>query len=523
MFSVLFGYSFTFINSSDSTVVSAQTTGEVETSVEVPFSDDMKTYVRNNSIILADPISVNVGEGSRITVTVINYTGEPLEGSNVKLYSENPDAVLFQPGSPTDQYGMTYGFVTSEVDSEVFVTATAEVHEEIISIEDTAKVEFLLTEEEEISEEDDTIEDREDEIVDDTDDEQDKEESIIDRLPITSREEFEEYVSDFVDSTASSIRNYSSDNPFSTGLAASLPMVTTTSTVLITSGATFFEIPNLLFRIFVWVSNLLGLRKKYKPWGRVYDSITKLPISMAVVRIYDENSSLIGTAVTDINGVFSFKIKNGKYSLNVRKKNYNFPSDVITTSVDGLKKNVYNGGDIEIKENEVHNLSVPVDPVEVSNRDKFFNRLKSRLSWIVTRLNPMLAVLGGLLSLILYFDSSNIVNIVFTILYFILLILHFVTRFLFRRRIGIVYSSSGRRISGVKIGLYDPTYDKLVDYVITESNGEYRFVVPGSYYLLRPVGDDFVIDEKGYEEGYLVGKKTDGVISINRRIKLRKV
>src|SRR3989344_7915412 len=98
---------------------------------------------------------------------------------------------------------------------------------------------------------------------------------------------------------------------------------------------TFLTLPNLLIALFMLLKNILdtlraiagtddkslsskkvfflllpvSLRKKEKPWGVVYDSVTKLPIDPALVTLTTHDPRLPDiqeTRVSDINGRFSF-------------------------------------------------------------------------------------------------------------------------------------------------------------------------------------------------------------------------
>jgi hypothetical protein len=87
---------------------------------------------------------------------------------------------------------------------------------------------------------------------------------------------------------------------------------------------------------------------------------------------------------------------------------------------------------------------------------------------------------------------------------------------------GSVEDREGRSLIGVELGLYDVTYDRLVDTRVSDEKGKYRFVVVGGEYVIRPVGRDHVIDDSGYEAGYLVGEKTDKELLITEHVVVRK-
>ncbi len=72
---------------------------------------------------------------------------------------------------------------------------------------------------------------------------------------------------------------------------------------------------------------LIILNQQPLPWGTVFDSTTKEPIELAVVRLHRADSDRIAeTKVTDRNGRFGFIVPKGEYYITVAKSNYTFPA-----------------------------------------------------------------------------------------------------------------------------------------------------------------------------------------------------
>jgi len=98
------------------------------------------------------------------------------------------------------------------------------------------------------------------------------------------------------------------------------------------------------------------INKHALPWGTVFDSITKKPISLVLVRLMDGvNKRVIETKVTDREGRFGFIVATGKYYIFVSKEGYAFPSI--------KSKQGYKGAEIEIKSDSegVIKIDVPID------------------------------------------------------------------------------------------------------------------------------------------------------------------
>src|SRR5690606_6907333 len=124
---------------------------------------------------------------------------------------------------------------------------------------------------------------------------------------------------------------------------------------------------------------LLGFRKGGHPIGYVYDSVTKEPISQAIVRIFNSNNQLTWTDVTDSNGYFRVdELPKGIYSLKVSGKDYIFPSKIVFGNKDFALENVYHGKEFRYEGGEIPNFSIPMDKVEYSEFRILMERLAFR-------------------------------------------------------------------------------------------------------------------------------------------------
>lgn len=125
------------------------------------------------------------------------------------------------------------------------------------------------------------------------------------------------------------------------------------------------KLPTLTARIFLLFKPLLGKTQRGKPWGVVYDSVTKTPIDPAIVTIaVHENGvgEFKQERITDVEGRFSFLVTPGHYVLTAEKTNYTFPSKIVTGQSDGKYKNIYHGEVIEVENPYIINLNIPMDP-----------------------------------------------------------------------------------------------------------------------------------------------------------------
>lgn len=277
-----------------------------------------------------------------------------------------------------------------------------------------------------------------------------------------------------------------------------------------------------ILRLYFFILSLLGLRSKGEPWGRVYDSKTKIPISRAVVRLYTIHGELIDTAVTDENGVFNFYPKPGEYKIEVRYPNYSFPSKFISGTTDGPKKNIYTGGVYEVKSSEgVVKVNIPIDPNKKDVLPDFVKRIISFVRSIIFIINPYILGLGSILAFGAYYFVGGWINLVSGIVNVLLIGWHLYLNWVERVKWGVVVDEEGEKLSGVEIGLYDKKYDKLVDKQFTGEYGRFRFVVVGGEYILKPTDSNYVINDESKRSGYEVGEQKDEDIVITRKIVVR--
>lgn len=105
---------------------------------------------------------------------------------------------------------------------------------------------------------------------------------------------------------------------------------------------------------------IILINKHALPWGTVFDSVTKKPIDLVLVRLMNgEDKRVIETKVTDKEGRFGFIIPAGKYYIFVAKEGFKFPSD--------KAKQGYKGEKIEIQSDSegLIKIDVPIDEEKV--------------------------------------------------------------------------------------------------------------------------------------------------------------
>ncbi|TAN40443.1 MAG: hypothetical protein EPN22_17335 [Nitrospirae bacterium] len=228
---------------------------------------------------------------------------------------------------------------------------------------------------------------------------------------------------------------------------------------------------------------LLGWRRR-KNWGIVYNSLNKLPVDLAMIRLVNvETGRIAQSKVTDSAGHYVFMASAGRYRLEVKKGAFIFPSALLAdVKNDGRFADVYHGEPIEVKEEKtVITANIPLDPAGEHKRparlawEKFGRAAQNFISW------------GGIIvtAVSLYISPKWYVAV--------LLGAHLLFFFLFKKLSapsrpkswGIVYDKKQRKpIAKVVARLFNSALNKMVATQITDSGGKYSFMAGnGRYYV----------------------------------------
>ena len=240
-----------------------------------------------------------------------------------------------------------------------------------------------------------------------------------------------------------------------------------------------------LFR-FVFLQPLLfiGARKR-RGWGQVYNSLTKLPVDLAVVRLIDAASGrLVRSRVTDQHGRYLFIVEPGKYRIEAVKQTLIFPSHLLAAAeTDGRMLDLYHGEEIAVTEEAATiTPNIPLDPAEAEVKGM------RRISWEkkLRALQHAVSLTGIVLTGVSIYITPQWYLWAF-------LFLHAVVYIMFLRYVkpkkpkgwGIVYDRGDKKPVGKAVArLYAKQYNKLVDSQVTDKKGRYAFLVgPNNYYL----------------------------------------
>lgn len=230
---------------------------------------------------------------------------------------------------------------------------------------------------------------------------------------------------------------------------------------------------------------LFFARRRRQQFGIIYNAFTKIPVDLAIVRLYSEAGKLVKTMVTDQEGRYFFQTDPGHYKIEVIKQGFLFPSVALKGKKDdGAYLDVYTGGLIEVTDDTaIISANIPVEPTQAPGKVTPGKVRFHRFLRIVQRL---IGISGLVLSVFVWIIQPSTLSLGIMIFQIILL---FVTLYLIRPKRkkgwGIVYEkTSGHSLRNTIVRLYEPLYNKLIETTITDGKGRYAFLAgPNSYYV----------------------------------------
>ena len=226
-------------------------------------------------------------------------------------------------------------------------------------------------------------------------------------------------------------------------------------------------------------------RKRRQKWGVVYNSLTKLPVDLAVVRLIDARTNrVVQSRVTDAGGRYAFFAEPGLYRLEVTKTGFIFPTKILQDyKEDTSFLDIYHGEAVHVDDKYTAlTPNIPLDPagaVEKTPRRLIWERhLRDAQQFVAS-----LSIVAGLIALAISPSWWTGGFFVFQILLY----------YLFKRlgaakkpkSWGIVYDRGDKRpIERAVARLFSKQFNKLVSTEVTDSNGRYSFMVgPNDYFV----------------------------------------
>jgi uncharacterized repeat protein (TIGR01451 family) len=287
-----------------------------------------------------------------------------------------------------------------------------------------------------------------------------------------------------------------------------ITLVVTAPVVLVSSAPLWGYLPylpTLTSHLFFWVFGLFRRKSKQgRLYGQAYDSITKEPVALSIIRIFqqvDEVKKLVTTIVTDKHGRYEALLKPGDYIIEVKKPQYKFPSNLVEAEIDGDYQHVSHG-QFTLDNTTIGLPDLPLDPENAGKRFKLANVFKK--AWLALQKAghflaiPILFVgaIGG--GIVLYNDPTNPLNWVLTIVYIVMLVLQLNLREHIAKAWGIVYDiASGAALPLVTLQLIDPEFGKVVKSRLSDYEGRFSFLPEPGQYVIKA-------SKEGYNQAEVV-------------------
>jgi hypothetical protein len=279
-----------------------------------------------------------------------------------------------------------------------------------------------------------------------------------------------------------------------TSVVAVAPFILALEYSLGTQGIVFSNIQSfadiwfMLLGLFQGLLTSLGLRKRRRYWGTVYDSQTKQPIDPAIVELIDAASGeVLEQSITDLSGRFGFLDKQGKYYIRARKTNYVFPSKLVTGTNDSIFQNVYHGELIQTsKPDDLLVPNIPMDAVAFDwNQQEKQKIIKfhPNLELVIQTVLNVLFWSGFVFIVFNLVSRPTFLNILFASLYVLLIILR---KFIPNRRLWGRVVGSGGDTSGLLLEISPKQIPQvIVARTMTNKGGKFFLKASKGDYILR--------------------------------------
>ncbi len=264
--------------------------------------------------------------------------------------------------------------------------------------------------------------------------------------------------------------------------------------VTLTAGVSSFS--QLLLRIGSFgLSIFVPLGKR--PWGVVFDSITKQPIDPAYISVRDETGEEISSAITDINGRFGFMLNPGTYTIFAGKTNYTFPSKKLNgQKATGIYQDLYFGESFTINpQDDIVTKNIPMDAVgvdwnELQKTERGLVTMKYKAHAYLEKAEKVLFPIGFLFTIINILEAQTAFNIFILALYIVTFVL---------RKKGLKPKSYGRVLQNNEPLAYAAikAFSSATDVEVAHATTD----IYGRYYMLVPAGDYYVTVDKQKSDG----------------------
>jgi len=263
------------------------------------------------------------------------------------------------------------------------------------------------------------------------------------------------------------------------------------ATGILTRAKSLADIYLIFIRSLGTILGFFGLKKKNKPWGTVYDAVTKRPIDPAYITVFKQSNSTkeVASAITDIDGRYGLFLPAGAYLIKAGKTHYQFPSTFLQgKKSDELYNNLYFGDPVVTSGGEVIDLNIPLDPVgfdwnEFAKSQATYFKVFSDSELKLARITKWVTWIGFLATSASLLLSPSWFNVVLFASYLVL----FAFQMWWKEHhkiVSIKRKDTGAPIPFAIVRAFYADMDQEVKHVVTDALGRfYMLVRPGKYYF----------------------------------------
>ena len=275
-------------------------------------------------------------------------------------------------------------------------------------------------------------------------------------------------------------------------------------------GALFVNPDFLLipFRLWSLLLAFFGLRKK--PWGTVYDAVTKQALDPVYLQLKDLSGNTVATSITDIDGRYGFLVKKGSYIITAEKTHYRFPSQLLAgKKADEVYSDLYFGDVIEVNDDSsVIVKNIPLDPLafdwnEFAKKRDHLLSFSKKNKRILSEISGVLFGVGLIISIIALVVSPVLYNIVICALYVVMLAFQYVS-YRASKKVGVITDSTGTPLSFAIVHIISKSTGVEIAKKPTNQFGQYYMLVQNGVYSM-------VIDRKNTDGTYTTAVLTKDI------------
>ena len=282
------------------------------------------------------------------------------------------------------------------------------------------------------------------------------------------------------------------------------------ATAMFMNPLTFSELFLIPIRLWALLMSALGLKKRNKPWGVVYDSVTKQPIDPAYVIAQDMDGNEVATSITDMEGRYGFLLPSGNYKIIAHKSNYEFPSKKLNGNLsDELYSDLYYGGPVNLEEKDgVLTKNIPMDPLsfdwnEFTKKQNKLSKFNAHKELILAKISEFMFALGFFITSLATFVSPKFYNVVLLVIYLLIYILK--KTILKPRPYGTIkINDTGRPLSFAVLKVYLSNSSNEYVHRVADKNGKFYCLIPNGEYTVS-------IDRKNADESYTEVYREEGL------------